>query len=552
MGKISRQINRWIVAVLLTLILGFPNFSAFGRALFVRHQATEGSDGGKDYVPCTEVATHDIGKMGFSLNNLGQIGKGFSGISGDYPSCIYPYPGNNEYLFGGALWVGSIVGQDTLVSVGADGWNYVREMWPDPCPFGAIDTDTSPSRQKFTAVYTDTVFDQAIVFPDPYDMRPHIPLNIEITQESYAWNYKLAEDFVIINYSIKNIGDYDLQSVYMGFIVDGDVLFNNASTGYQDDICGFKESIQSMHGCGFVDTVNLAWIADNDGKQNTSDSYCTLPSVTGMRLLRSPSDSLDISFNWWISNANPTLDWGPRLEGTAEDPFRDFGGFLGTPAGDRNKHYIMRHEEIDYDQLFAAIDQTSQGWLPPPTYALDLANGSDTRYLLSFGPFAIGSGEILPIAMAYVAGENFHREPCDAFENLFDPLNPYPYNAQLNFDDFGKNAVMADWVYDNPGIDTDGDGYYGKFRICGNDTLYYEGDGVPDFNPLFICGDINVDGTINLLDMTSLITYLFKEGPIPPGMILADVDNSGEVNLIDITYLISFLYKDGPQPDCDL
>ncbi|MFQ5453922.1 MAG: hypothetical protein ACE5D6_07015, partial [Candidatus Zixiibacteriota bacterium] len=50
-------------------------------------------------------------------------------------------------------------------------------------------------------------------------------------------------------------------------------------------------------------------------------------------------------------------------------------------------------------------------------------------------------------------------------------------------------------IYDNPGVDTDGDGYYGKFRIiCYDstitdsgviynlcDTTYYEGDGVPDF-----------------------------------------------------------------------
>ncbi|MDH4035528.1 MAG: hypothetical protein OEV80_17170, partial [candidate division Zixibacteria bacterium] len=65
----------------------------------------------------------------------------------------------------------------------------------------------------------------------------------------------------------------------------------------------------------------------------------------------------------------------------------------------------------------------------------------------------------------------------------------------------------ASWVYDNPGIDTDDDGYFGKYRVCCTDsiiqtvdttidgqdttltiieytacdTLFYEGDGVPDF-----------------------------------------------------------------------
>jgi len=56
------------------------------------------------------------------------------------------------------------------------------------------------------------------------------------------------------------------------------------------------------------------------------------------------------------------------------------------------------------------------------------------------------------------------------------------------------NSTWASWVYDNPGIDSDSDGYYGKFRIKIDtipngadttyevDTVYYEGDGVPDFD----------------------------------------------------------------------
>ena len=48
-------------------------------------------------------------------------------------------------------------------------------------------------------------------------------------------------------------------------------------------------------------------------------------------------------------------------------------------------------------------------------------------------------------------------------------------------------------IYDNPGVDTDGDGYRGKYRVCiestlvnndyiyNYDTVYYQGDNVPDF-----------------------------------------------------------------------
>jgi len=36
-------------------------------------------------------------------------------------------------------------------------------------------------------------------------------------------------------------------------------------------------------------------------------------------------------------------------------------------------------------------------------------------------------------------------------------------------------------VYDNPGVDTDHNGYAGEFRECDGDTFWYQGDGVPDF-----------------------------------------------------------------------
>ena len=101
--------------------------------------------------------------------------------------------------------------------------------------------------------------------------------------------------------------------------------------------------------------------------------------------------------------------FGPRKAGSAEDPFRDFGGYLGTPMGDRNKYYIMSHPEIDYDQLFSAVDQTVDGWLSPGPIADDFADGFDTKYLLSFGPFNIQPGEEFPIVFAYALVKKLGR-----------------------------------------------------------------------------------------------------------------------------------------------
>ncbi|MFH2035569.1 MAG: dockerin type I repeat-containing protein, partial [Candidatus Zixiibacteriota bacterium] len=65
-----------------------------------------------------------------------------------------------------------------------------------------------------------------------------------------------------------------------------------------------------------------------------------------------------------------------------------------------------------------------------------------------------------------------------------------------------------------------------------------------------ICGDVNCNGSVNILDITYLISYLYKGGPVPCEAWRADVNSNGAVNILDITYLISYLYKGGPDPNC--
>jgi hypothetical protein len=225
-------------------------------------------------------------------------------------------------------------------------------------------------------------------------------------------------------------------------------------------------------------------------------------------VVRTPAEKLDYSFNWWITNyGDASQDFGPRRAPKPGDPFRNFGARQGTPEGDRNKYYVMRHPEFDYDLLTVAVDHSLEGYLPPPQDALRFAYGYDLRYLLSFGPFNVDPGETLPISFAWVAGSNFHDNPT-AFD-AFDPTLPHRYLQELNFNNLATNARWAAWIYDNPGVDSDDDGYRGEYRLCvldsaissidtsysdtvviGIDTVWdytlvdttwYRGDGVPDF-----------------------------------------------------------------------
>ena len=498
------------IATVVTLVL--LALASQAPAEVDKSNASENGGGGallrptlQQAAPNMIVCTHNYNNLLLPISNFGYLGSGSRGWPDcetgiGAPSGEFPAGSEISYLYAGALWIGAVVGEDTLVSVGFNGWAFQYEMIPCSDPIicnitklsnrpGDPDYDTvARSDLEFFAIYSDTIIDPSRNGRDWGTGSGHIPLNIEITQHSYSWSAEYAQDFVLIDYGIKNVGQERLENLYLGLYVDGDVAhISGGSAGYGDDMCGFRETVPSRAGYGYLDTINFAWIADNDGDQSDGAyDYMSPRSVAGVRVMRTPEENTKVTFNWWVSNGNSALDWGPMIEATR----RNYGtGGQGTPEGDKNMYYILSNGEQDYDQTHSYVDFSDDGWLPPNPAVAAVALGGDTRYVISTGPFDIDAGDSLPMTLAYVAGEYLHKRPYNFVANMRENYDPDVFYDNLSFEDAGLNCVWASWVYDNPGFVTEGDGGSGPFweivdTVNGEeviDTFYYAGDGVPDF-----------------------------------------------------------------------
>lgn len=482
--------------------------------------------------PNTELREHLVGNTKLTITNYGMFGFPFldeyinpeTGLP--VVSCEHPPGSKIKYLFQGALWIGAIVNDDTLVSVGADGWHHVYEMLPAAVPGGGIekrstipsDPDYHPdaiSEADYIAVYYDTLTDPAFISETPFDDRPHIPLGLEITQSSYSWSNSEYEDFIIFRYKVKNISDTYLEDMVFGLYNDTDIMHYLANPGgSSDDLSGHFNGLDQKTG----ESVPIAWSADNDGDPNGLNwDFASARGVFGVSILDFPQMQ-HYGFNWWISDEDHPIkyDWSPMK---AEN-YRDYEtGGMGTPEGDCNKYYIMSNEEIDYDQLFTARDYTGDGWLPHPTFdfTYDIINGYETKFLLSFGPANLQPGESVSFAFVLAIGDDFHQNPQD-FIDLFEESNPEIYYNSLDFTDLVDNVVTARNLYDSI------------------------------FMVEYTCGDANHNGLIEISDVVYIINYIFVDGIPPYPMNAGDVNCDEKINLIDIIYLINYIFRGGNEP----
>jgi len=63
-----------------------------------------------------------------------------------------------------------------------------------------------------------------------------------------------------------------------------------------------------------------------------------------------------------------------------------------------------------------------------------------------------------------------------------------------------------------------------------------------------LCGDVNNDGAVNILDLTSLNGYLYRGSPTPPGLSNADMDGCPGVTVRDLMFILAWSLLGGYPP----
>jgi len=119
------------------------------------------------------------------------------------------------------------------------------------------------------------------------------------------------------------------------------------------------------------------------------------------------------------------------------------------------------------------------------------------------------------------------------------------------------NAYSGNPFYDGKPAAVALDTHHGKRVVLGFPLYYLTESSVQAFisrlmdyyaEESVLYGDVNGDWSMNILDVTYLINFLYRDGPPPADMNNADPNGSCAVNILDATYLINYLYKSGQEP----
>jgi len=377
-----------------------------------------------------------------TISNLGMIGNSFNGsfdVLG-YPSAEYPCGSGIEHIFEGGLWVGGVKNGQTLVSTGAiddasgystgkAGFEYTSKMEMTERS-SLINSPyylpTAVSHQDFSATFSDTSIFLTSATGGQIPIAEHTPLGLAIDFQAYNWNYSFANFFVILNFKIRNVSDAPIDSVYLGYWLDG--VIRNVNITAPGGTAFFNKG-----GNGYIDSLNMGYEFDANGDVGYTDSYI------GTKFLGAELNGK--------ANVNPNFrsfynTWQYK---NAADPLYFF------PVTDAQR----------FGKLTTGLNLRAD-W--DPTIINSIKQANNRSNLVSAGPFSqLKPNEYIDIAFALVFAKRvLDGNPATA-DNLAQKANLIKNAewAQTAYygEDTNKNGTLDD------GEDKDGNGKITRFVL---------------------------------------------------------------------------------------
>ncbi len=262
----------------------------------------------------------NVGNIALTVSNYGVFGHGFR-LWPTQPSMQYPRGSGVEHLFVGGLWVGAVTPGGVRVTTGAidvpslrtvsEGFEFTtgvdsRVVEKSSLPDSRFYSPDAISHQDFIANFTDLNTTNPNQNNEP--IPNHNPLGINVHLETYAFNFSFADNFVVFNYWIKNVGAASLDSVYVALWADLVVRNTNVTPPT------VGAPFYNRGGLGYVDTLNLAYAYDYNGDAGLADSYGAMKFLGSSPYRRTTSYQ-----SWQFRNTSEPVYFSPTTDNAKYD-----------------------------------------------------------------------------------------------------------------------------------------------------------------------------------------------------------------------------------------